>query len=124
MSRPLVVLAIVGLLVGTAGCAARKIYGEDVSRIEAARGDDIVIALAANPTTGYAWMPGKTDPAILTLVGSDYEPPPSAALGAGGRQLVTFRAVGRGTTTLQLDYRRPWESTAPAKSAIFTIVVR
>ena len=117
-------LTVAGLLV-VAGCAGKKVYGADTSTIETTVGQDIVIALESNPTTGYTWrVAGRVDPAIVALISSDYEPSPSTALGSGGRQRWTFRAVGRGTTTLRFDYARPWELTSPVKSTTFTLVVR
>ena len=117
-------LAVAGL-VAVAGCAGKKVYGPDVPTIETTVGQDIVIALESNPTTGYTWrVSGRVDQAIVGLISSDYEPSLSTALGAGGHQRWTFRAVGRGTTTIRLDYARSWELTSPAKSATFTVVVR
>ena len=117
-------LAVAGLVV-VAGCAGKKVYGEGVSTIETAVGRNIVIALESNPTTGYVWrVAGRVDQAIVGLMSSDYEPSPSTALGAGGHQRWTFRAVGQGTTTLRFDYARSWELTSPVKSATFTVVVR
>ena len=118
-------LAVAGLAVA-AGCAGKKVYGESVSTIETAVGRNIVIALESNPTTGYVWrVAGRVDQAIVGLISSDYEPSPSTTvLGVSGHQRWTFRAVGRGTTTIRFDYARPWELTSPAKSTTFTLVVR
>ncbi len=117
-------LTVAGLLV-VAGCAVKKVYGAGASTIETTVGQDIVIALGSNPTTGYVWqVGGRVDPAIVALMSSDYEPSPSTALGAAGHQRWTFRAVGRGTTTIRLDYARPWELASPVKSTTFALVVR
>ena len=118
-------LTVAGLLV-VAGCAGKKVYGANGSTIETTVGQDIVIALESNPTTGYTWrVSGRVDQSIVGLISSDYEPSASTtALGVSGHQRWTFRAVGRGTTTIRLDYARPWELTSPAKSTTFTLVVR
>lgn len=118
-------LAAFVLLVGVAGCAARKVYGENTLRIATAVGQDVVIKLASNPTTGYDWqIGGSPDPRIAALIESDYELPRSPAPGAGGQRRWTFRAVGPGTTTIRFDYARPWERTPPEKSTTFTITVQ
>jgi inhibitor of cysteine peptidase len=118
-------LALATLLVEAAGCARPKVYGENVSTIEAKAGEDLVIALPSNPTTGYSWMvTGKADPGVVSLMGSDFETSSQNAAGVAGHQRFTFRAGGRGRTTIKFDYRRPWESSDPAKSASFEIVVR
>ena len=118
-------LTVAGLLV-VAGCAGKKVYGANVSTIETTVGQDIIIALESSPTTGYTWrVSGRVDQAIVGLISSDYEPSPSTTvLGVSGHQRWTFRAVGRGTTTIRFDYARPWELTSPAKSTTFTLVVR
>ena len=119
------VLALAAFLVETASCARKKFYGENTPRIEVGVGENIDIALEANPTTGYAWAIVKQpDPGIAGFLKSGYEAGDSNLAGAGGHHHFIFRAVGRGTTTIQLDYRRSWEETSPAKSATFTIVIR
>src|SRR5687768_16521602 len=49
----LALLAVVALLTGAEGCARKKIYGESTSTITAMVGEQIIIELASNPTTGY-----------------------------------------------------------------------
>ena len=120
-------LAILGVavLLVEASCARKKIYGEATSSIEVVVGEQFTIMLAANPTTGYSWTVSRqADPTVVAPVDSDYQPDPSSVVGTGGHQRLTYQAVGRGTTTINLDYRRPWESTTTEKSATFTVIVR
>src|SRR5690606_27623964 len=66
-------------------------------------GDEITVVLESNVTTGYAWeleVPLLAD--VIQLVGDEYvgpeeQPVDSALVGAGGRQELTFEAVGVGT---------------------------
>jgi predicted secreted protein len=93
--------------------------GDDVS---VAEGDEFVIALAANPTTGYAWSADQ-DPDV-TLV-SSRQVADGALPGAEGTQELTFRAEHSGTTTLELAYARSFEpDVPPAKTASFPVTVR
>jgi predicted secreted protein len=104
------------------GCAKKTVYGEATPTIDTRAGRDIVIALASDPTTGHEWRIGALpDPRVAALISADFELGLPAA-GPGGDQRWTFRAVGSGTTTLRLDYGRPWST--PIKSTTFTIVVR
>jgi len=84
------------------------------------------IALAANPTTGYGWqLDGKLDPKLLKLVGSRYSGPRSKLVGAGGEELWTFQAVGRGKSRIGLRYVRPWEKDGkPARNCVYEIVIK
>jgi len=125
LRRGLAVLALTVLLADLASCARKKIYREGVSRIEAVVGETIVIELEANPTTGYTWtVRGRVDTGVVALMGFDFEPGPTSVVGGGGRQQIIFQAVGRGTTTIRLEYRRQWEETTPERSETVTLVVR
>ena len=98
--------------------------------VAVAPGTAIVIALDANPTTGYSWIVTSVpDPASVAL-----DSPPegayvatpvgSAVVGSGGVQTWDLRATGAGTTSIQLDYARPWESgTPPVETFAVTFVV-
>jgi len=121
----LALLAVVALLTAAEGCAGKKIYGERTPTIAATVGEQIIIELPSNPTTGYTWMPsGHPDSMVVTLMASDFEPDPSTAFGTGGHHRWTFRAVGPGSTTIKFTYGRTWEQTPPEKSATFILNVR
>ena len=88
------------------------------------KGQVFKITLAANHTTGYRWVLAALPPAkVVKLVNNTYEPAGAKdkdgkpLLGAGGREVWTFQAVGRGTAFISLHYVRPWEKDKPpAKS--------
>jgi len=125
LRQGLALLAVAVLLAGTTGCARKKIYGEGTPTIAASTGEDVIIELASNPTTGHSWMlSGQPDPLVAALMDTDYTANPSTALGAGGHQRWTFRAVGRGSTTIRFTYGRTWEPAPTDRSAAFAIVVR
>jgi inhibitor of cysteine peptidase len=85
--------------------------------------DDFLIALAANPTTGYGWTATVSNPKVVSADGAAYRAPASKALGAGGEQVLAFEAQHPGTATITLRYRRPWEKSTPAAQTV-TILVR
>ena len=76
-------------------------------------GDEIVITLESNATTGFAWTL-VTEPAseILDLVDSEYIAPETELVGAGGEEVWTFVATGEGTTALAMSYQRSSGETA------------
>ena len=79
--------------------------------IELAAGQDLVVSLESNPTTGYGWEVSEIDGAILAPVG-DAEYAQGGAegmVGAGGVETYRFSAQGPGQTTLTLIYHRAWE---------------
>jgi inhibitor of cysteine peptidase len=93
---------------------------------EVKTGDDFVIALPSNVTTGYAWTQKIADGSVVAYEGNVYQNPAAERErpGAGGQQLFIFHANATGTTQIAFAYARPFESTAPpAKSVSFTVTV-
>ena len=95
-------------------------------KVEVVMGREFSLTLASNATTGYHWeLAAPLDEALVKLVSSTYQAPGTGLLGAGGQEIWTFRAVGRGQTVIQLKYVRPWEKgAAPAETASCTVIVR
>ncbi len=88
-------------------------------------GNEFTLTLESNRTTGYQWqLAGAPDETLVQLVGNKYELPDTRLIGAGGREVWTFKAVGKGRTEIHLEYVRPWEKDVPpVKEAVFTVVV-
>ena len=83
--------------------------------VRAAVGKEFTIAIAANPTTGYMWQFAKPlDEKIVKLVGSTYQHDDHKNMvGSGGHELWTFKATGKGKTTIEMKYVRSWEKDQP-----------
>lgn len=94
-------------------------------RIEVAVEREFSVTLASNPTTGYHWeLAAALDEGIVKLVNSTYQAPATDLLGAGGEEIWTFKAVGRGETVIELKYVRPWEKgVEPADRASFRVTI-
>jgi predicted secreted protein len=69
-------------------------------------GETFAIRLAGNPTTGYTWQ-AKVDACYLEPVDQTFEPQ-YEAVGAGGWEILHFRALRTGETEICCEYRRPW----------------
>lgn len=78
-------------------------------------GDELVVELEGNPTTGYTWEVATIDDAVLRQEGEADFDPDSDAEGSGGTVTLHFKALAPGTTTLELVYRRSFEDNAPAE---------
>ncbi len=77
-------------------------------------GDEFAIMLDSNPTTGYSWaVAGQPDAGVVDVEGSDFVDPDTELIGAPGKDLWTFKAVGKGSTSITLNYGRPWEQDQP-----------
>jgi inhibitor of cysteine peptidase len=113
-----------------AGCGSSKssphIFGDSASEIRVKVGDDFVIELDSNATTGYTWQfDSRLNSAVMTLVEQRYvAPKDSGKVGAGGTQRFTLHATGAGTATTRLVYVRPWEQPlVPAREKSYSITV-
>lgn len=92
------------------------------------RGDELVIRLLSNRTTGYSWSLVMTGSGVLEQEGeAAYEAQRSdrRLMGAGGVEIWKFRAVKAGSITLKFNYRRPWEKDVPpVKSLSWPVTIR
>ena len=86
-------------------------------------GQEFVIALTANPSTGYTWQAGKNDK--VKYLSSTQVNASNNAIGAAGTQELKFKAIDSGSTTLELAYSRPFEGgVPPAQTASFDVTVK
>lgn len=96
--------------------------------LETTTGETINVTLDSNITTGYKWnLVTKPDAKVLKLLTSDYIAPGASGtplVGAGGKEVWKFQAVGRGTTSLKLAYFRPFDPTQVAKEFSATVTVK
>jgi predicted secreted protein len=107
---------------GGSSASKPKVYGAGDS-ITVKNGATFVIALEANPSTGYSWQ--ATANANVQFESSKQVQGTSNAIGASGTQQLTFKAVQTGSSTLTLNYLRPFDppTTPPAKTQSFPLTV-
>lgn len=87
--------------------------------VRAAAGDQLVLKLAENPTTGFRWHVDV--PAAVRLVADDFAPS-SGAAGAGGERVITLLMAAPGRHTVAATLRRSWDVSAAA-AAPFSVIV-
>ena len=82
--------------------------------LEVQVGETFEVKLGSNPTTGFRWSEEAqiSDTAITTqesheFIGPESEPPPPP--GTPGQEVWTFKALKKGSSTIYLEYSRPWE---------------
>jgi inhibitor of cysteine peptidase len=111
----LVALASLLSACGPGGGAPIELTASDSGSIVQAKvGDQIVISLEANPTTGYSWqLQSGLDDAVVSFVKEEYQQGATASglVGAGGTDRIEFKAVGAGTTTISLAYVQAGSAT-------------
>ena len=98
-------------------------YTDPRQPIEVKPGQEFVISIESNPTTGYAWeLAEPLDKNILELLKTEYILG-ETRIGAGGKEEWIFKAQGKGRTNIHLKYVRSWEKDKPAvREAVFVVV--
>lgn len=76
-------------------------------------GQQLEIRLAENRTTGFQWALVSDGKPACAPVSNSYEAPKGPP-GAGGTARWLFQAATAGAGTIELAYRRPWETEQPA----------
>ena len=113
--------------------AAKQTVSADTSydgkEVYVAAGGSVVVTLESNPSTGYQWRLADLTHAVVEKADQEFTALEAAnngepLVGAGGKEVWTFRALDKGKSTISLEYRRPWEKDAdPAETFSLTIVV-
>jgi inhibitor of cysteine peptidase len=127
--RILFLVVLVGVLIPTAGCGSRQIKLTSIDNGKTMNvnvGEQIVVALDGNPSTGYTWEAKDLDASMLQQVGEiEFKSSNPGLVGAGGTLTLTFTTLKAGTTTLTLAYHRPWElDVKPQSSFVVTVSVK
>ncbi len=87
-------------------------------------GQTFDLVLTSNPSTGYRWqLVEELDPGLLELMDQNYIPQEPSAIGSGGVDVWTMRAVNSGDATIMLGYYPPDNDNEPAETIIFSIEV-
>lgn len=118
---------------GTAADELRSLQltdADDGRTVTVTKGQNILVKLSANPSTGYQWVVAATNrtfgyPASDRFVASAAAAP-AGAVGSGGVQRLVWKTSSVldmvGTHSVRLEYKRPWENNvAPAKTFSFTV---
>jgi inhibitor of cysteine peptidase len=94
--------------------------------VQATVGQPFSLTLDSNPTTGYRWgLAQPLDETIVHLVHSAYQRGRPGVIGAGGVETWTFLPICQGTTTIDMEYRRPWERPEQDdRHATYVVVVQ
>jgi predicted secreted protein len=114
---------------GAAAPALADTYNGTVftsSPVSVTAGQEFLIAIPGNPTTGYSWT-GKSSNGTVTVWGSVYQPSAGAnqRMGAGGQQIFVCKANHPGTAQITFSYARPWQKgVKPARTMTFTVTAK
>ena len=109
------------------GCgrpASLREYADSREVIEEKSGNQFVILLKSNRTTGYEWqIEGLPENNIVINTRSEYIPDETGLVGSGGTEKWYFTANRPGSGNIDFIYVRPWENKEPEKKDTFRIRV-
>lgn len=101
--------------------------GNVTSELAVAVGDTFTVTLCSNPTTGFQWAETAQigDDSILEQVSHEYVAPETGdeeapLVGAPGNEVWALKALEKGTTTVAMEYSRPWEG---GEKGVWTFVL-
>ena len=80
--------------------------------LDVRQGDEIVVQLPDNPTTGFRWAIDATRNDLLHFRDAAFAPTSSPGVGSGGIRSFTFVAMAVGTVCLRFKLWREWEGDA------------
>ncbi len=138
----LMIFAVVALSLSLLACSPTKQVSLEIScddfmkdqhftwEVEVNAGDSIIVTLCSNPTTGFQWSESAqiSDQTVLEqvdhkFVSPESKPPPPP--GTPGQEIWTFKALKKGTSTVSMEYSRPWEGGEKGEwTFIATVVVK
>jgi inhibitor of cysteine peptidase len=93
--------------------------------IEVPDGGVLTVTLGSNPATGFNWTraPRIENEAILQQTENKLLLPEGKGIvGSSGSQVWIFRALQKGTTTINMEYSQPWEGGEKAEWTLELIV--
>lgn len=80
-------------------------------KLQVPAGSSFTVTLCSNPSTGFKWseLAQISDQAVVRQRSHEFVPPEKAMPGAPGQEVWVFEALKKGTSTVYLEYGRPWE---------------
>jgi inhibitor of cysteine peptidase len=81
-------------------------------QLTVAAGNTFTVTLCSNATTGFQWSESAqiSDQTVIQQTGHEFvSPEKTGVVGAPGNEVWTFKALKKGTSTITMEYGRPWE---------------
>ena len=96
--------------------------GDDLREHTVRVGDDVMVTLPENPSTGFRWTLSTSGDDVLALESDAYSAS-GVTPGKPGTRAFQLRAAAPGTVEIQLRRRRRWETAGGQPEASFRVRV-
>lgn len=83
-----------------------------VRDLNLSKGNSVIVTLCSNPTTGFQWSENAqvSNPQVIEQKSYKFVSPAETGLvGVPGNSVWTFEAIGKGTSTVLIEYSRNWQ---------------
>ncbi len=123
-------VVMVAILAVVVACRVGKVQvgiDQDGDTVTMSPGNQLLVSLPGNPSTGFRWSVVEIPDELLARVGDvEFQSKSNPTLlGSGGVEVLSFDVLRRGKGTLRLKYSRPWEHDIPAsKEVVFHLESR
>lgn len=128
--RRFALVAILVLTLALAGCnhTTSNLHlteADNGKTVQMKVGQDLRVALASNPSTGYGWEIVEVDAQVLVQQGEPTFRDGNAEgmVGASGTETFQFKAQRTGTTTLELVYQQSFNPGQDTRTFQVTVHV-
>ena len=121
----IIVLLITVLLL--CACNNRIFKKNNANKIIVENGEEFIIKLRSNPSTGYRWkIAEKSDTSIISLLDVEEirEDSEFVKIGAPIDEIWKFKAISKGNSTIFFYYLRDWENKPPIDSVIYNLRIK
>ena len=99
-------------------CSPTSITIQENTQIEnysIQKGDTVEVILSANPSTFFKWHIVNIDTSKLQIIDESYtaKQVKRDIVGSGGNKTYRFKAISKGSLTIEINYFRPFEKELP-----------
>ena len=97
------------------------------SQVNLSVGDLLIVTLDSNTaSTGFSWTNASiSNASAIKEMSRTFKEPDSKLIGASGQDIWTFKTLEKGTSTISMNYSKPWETgVAPVATFNVTIIVK
>jgi|GEM_PF-3311846 len=124
MVKRIAVLMVLVFLILCSCKDKKNVFTVDQNRVSVKTGDEFILKIISNHSTGYKWMEETTiDTQFLQLKLVDYIINNKNTDGGGGYEYWHFKALNKGETVVKLKYVQPFEDLPPDKMVNFKIII-
>lgn len=98
---------------------------DNTSTFSADKGQEVMVSLKSNPTTGYSWQLARQPEIVSQNKPRKYIAHRADVVGGDGLDIFYFKVNQTGQELIKFEYKRPWEKIqTPADFFEFTLTVK